>query len=52
MKKKKHKEIELYVPKGYTFEELYDGDGEGYGFEAESPAYQEEVKVRYERDDR
>lgn len=30
---KRKKEVELYVPKGYTFEELYDGDDTGYGFE-------------------
>ena len=48
MKRKKRKEVELYVPKGYTFEELYDGDDTGYGFEEESPALQEEVKIRYE----
>lgn len=51
MKRRKKKEIELYIPKGYTFEELYDGDDEGYGFEDETPAVQEEVKVRYERSD-
>ena len=49
MKRRKKKEIELYVPEGYTFEELYNGDDEGYGFEDETPAVQEEVKVRYER---
>ena len=49
MKRKRKKEVELYVPKGYTFEELYDGDDTGYGFEDESPALQEEVKIRYER---
>ena len=51
MKRKRRKEVELYVPKGYTFEELYDGDDTGYGFEEESPALQEEVKIRYERND-
>ena len=51
MKRRKKKEIELYVPEGYTFEELYDGDDEGYGFEDETPAVQEEVKVQYERSD-
>ena len=40
MKRKRKKEVELYVPKGYTFEELYDGDDTGYGFEDESPAKQ------------
>lgn len=49
MKRKRRKEVELYVPKGYTFEELYDGDDTGYGFEEESPALQEEVKIRYRR---
>ena len=49
MKRRKKKEIELYVPERYTFEELYNGDDEGYGFEDETPAVQEEVKVRYER---
>lgn len=29
MKRKRRKEVELYVPKGYTFEELYDGDDTG-----------------------
>ena len=29
MKRKRKKEVELYVPKGYTFEELYDGDDTG-----------------------
>lgn len=51
MKRKRRKEVELYVPKGYTFEELYDGDDTGYGFEEESLALQEEVKIRYERND-
>jgi hypothetical protein len=51
VKRKRKKEVELYVPKGYTFEELYDGDDTGYGFEEESPALQEEVKIRYERND-
>lgn len=51
MKRKRRKEVELYVPKGYTFEELYDGDDTVYGFEDESPALQEEVKIRYERND-
>ena len=51
MKRRKKKEIELYIPKGYTFEELYDGGDEGYGFEDETPAVQEEVKVQYERSD-
>ena len=52
MRKKRKKEVELYVPKGYTFEELYDGDDTGYGFEVELPALQEEVKIRYERNER
>ncbi len=51
VKRKRKKEVELYVPKGYTFEEMYDGDDTGYGFEEESPALQEEVKIRYERND-
>ena len=52
MRKKKKQKVELYVPKGYTFEEIYDGDDEGYGYEDETPAYQEEVKLRYEREER
>ena len=52
VRKKKKEEVELYVPKGYTFEEIYDGDDEGYGYEDETPAYQEEVKLRYEREER
>lgn len=52
MRKKRKKEVELYVPKGYTFEEIYDGDDTGYGFEEELPALQEEVKIRYERNER
>ena len=51
MKRKRKNKVELYIPKGYTFEELYDGDDEGYGFEDETPAVQEEVKVRSEQSD-
>lgn len=50
MGKKKRKETELYVPQGYTFEELYETDDAGYGLENEAPAYREEVKLRIERE--
>ena len=52
MKKKSLKGIELFLPQGYTFEELYETDDAGYGLENEAPAYKEEVKLRIEREQR
>lgn len=39
MKRKRRKEVELYVPKGYTFEELYDGDDTGTASRKNRPHY-------------
>lgn len=52
MRRQKMRKAELYVPQGYTFEELYETDDTGYGLENEAPAYKEEVKLRIEREQR
>ena len=47
-----HKGEEGYeelLPQGYAFEEVYETDETGYVSENESPALQEEVKLRIER---
>lgn len=49
MRKQFLKEIELLLPQGYAFEEVYETDETGYVSENESPALQEEVKLRIER---
>ena len=49
MRKKSLKGIEVFLPQGYSFEELYETDEAGYVSENEMPALQEEVKLRIER---
>jgi hypothetical protein len=46
MKKKQYKNIEVLLPQGYDFEEIYDTDDGGYDFE--EPIVSEEVKLRIE----
>ena len=49
-RKKKRQEPELVIPKGYALEEMLDTDDAGYGLEKEPPAYTEEVKLVFERE--
>ncbi len=50
MSRLKRKKPELVIPKGYDLEEMLDTDDAGYGLEKESPAYREEVKLIFERE--
>ena len=50
MSRQKRKKPELVIPKGYELEEILDTDDAGYGLEKESPAYREEVKLVFERE--
>ena len=50
MSRQKRKKPELVIPKGYDLEEMLDTDDAGYGLEKESPAYREEVKLVFERE--
>ena len=50
MRKKSLKGIELFLPQGYSFEELYETDEAGYVSENEMPALQEAVTLRIERE--
>ena len=45
MKSEKRKPAELYVPLGYTFEELYDTDDSEF---EEEPILKEEVNIIFE----
>lgn len=47
MKKENRKPSELYVPKGYTFEEFYDTDDSEF---EEEPILREEVTIVFEPD--
>ena len=49
-RKKKWQESEVLIPNGYALEEILDTDDAGYGLEKESPAYREEVKLVFERE--
>lgn len=49
MKKRKQKKYEINIPKGYKIEEMLETEDTGYGMENETPAIQEEVKIRLER---
>ena len=49
-RKKKWQESEVLIPKGYDLEEILDTDDAGYGLEKEPPAYTEEVKLIFERE--
>lgn len=50
MSRLKRKKPELVIPNGYDLEEILDTDDVGYGLEKESPAYREEVKLVFERE--
>ena len=50
MSRLKRKKPELVIPKGYDLEDMLDTDDAGYGLEKESPAYREEVKLVFERE--
>ena len=49
-RKKKRQESEVLIPKGYDLEEMLDTDDAGYGLEIEPPAYREEGKLVFERE--
>ena len=49
-RKKKWQESEVLIPEGYDLEEILDTDDAGYGLEKEPPAYTEEVKLIFERE--
>jgi hypothetical protein len=46
MKKKQYKNIEISVPQGYDFDEIYDTDDGGYDFEP--PIVCEEDSLKFE----
>ena len=50
MSRLKRKKPELVIPKGYDLEEMLDTDDAGYGLENEPPAYTEEGKLIFERE--
>ena len=50
MSRQKRKKPELVIPNGYDLEEILDTDDAGYGLEKEPPAYREEVKLVFERE--
>ena len=50
MSRLKRKKPELVIPKGYDLEDMLDTDDAGYGLEKEPPAYREEVKLVFERE--
>ena len=49
-RRNRRRKLELVIPKGYEPEEMLDTDDVGYGLEKESPAYREEVKLIFERE--
>lgn len=49
-RRNRRRKIELVIPKGYELEEILDTDDAGYGLEKEPPAYTEEVKLIFERE--
>ena len=49
-RKKKWQESEVLIPNGYALEDMLDTDDAGYGLENEPPAYTEEVKLIFERE--
>ena len=49
-RKKKWQESEVLIPNGYDLEDMLDTDDAGYGLENEPPAYTEEVKLIFERE--
>ena len=49
-RRNRRRKIELVIPKGYELEEILDTDDAGYGLEKEPPAYREEVKLVFERE--
>ena len=49
-RKKKWQESEVLIPKVYDLEDMLDTDDAGYGLENEPPAYTEEVKLIFERE--
>ena len=49
-RKKKWQESEVLIPKGYDLKDMLDTDNAGYGLEKEPPAYTEEVKLIFERE--
>ena len=49
-RRNRRRKIELVIPKVYELEEILDTDDAGYGLEKESPAYREEVKLVFERE--
>lgn len=49
-RKKKWQESEVLIPNGYASEDMLDTDDAGYGLENEPPAYTEEVKLIFERE--
>lgn len=49
-RKKKWQESEVLIPKGYDLEDMLDTDDAGYILENEPPAYTEEVKLIFERE--
>ena len=50
MSRQKRKKQELVIPKVYDLEDMLDTDDAGYGLENEPPAYTEEVKLIFERE--
>lgn len=49
-RRNRRRKIELVIPKGYDLEEMLDTDDAGYSLENEPPAYTEEVKLIFERE--
>lgn len=49
-RRNRRRKLELVIPKGYELEEILDTDDVGYGLEIEPPAYREEVKLVFERE--
>ena len=49
-RRNRRRKIELVIPKGYDLEDMLDTDDAGYGLEKEPPAYTEEVKLIFERE--
>ena len=48
--KKKTRESEIIVPKGYDLLDLIDTDDSGYGFDDEAVYVDEEVRINVERE--
>lgn len=49
-RRNRRRKLELVIPKGYELEDMLDTDDAGYGLEKEPPAYREEVKLVFERE--